>query len=338
MPPYYFVLSPFCRIFAPVYKTRSIKRLLLPLVAILWAPALQAQESQTGYNFLRLPVSAHAAALGGENITLIEDDEALIFHNPALLSSVSDKTIALSYMNYMQGVNAATASFNRIVREKASWAVSAQYVDYGKMKQTDENNVQTGEFSAKDIAVAGYFSYMLGKNFVGGITAKFVNSYIGSYNSFGMAVDLGINYYDPAHEWSISAVAKNLGGQLKAYNEEYERMPLDVQLGVSKRFANMPFRLSVTMVGLNDWDVSFKEHFVGAIDILLSSSIWIGAGYNFRRATEMKIDNGDNSSSSHGAGLSFGAGLNLERFHINLAYGKYHVSSNSLLVNLAYSL
>ena len=338
MPPYYFVLSPFCRIFAPVYKTRSIKRLLLPLAAILWAPALQAQESQTGYNFLRLPVSAHAAALGGENISLIEDDEALIFHNPALLSSVSDKTITLSYMNYMQGVNAATASFNRIVREKASWAVSAQYVDYGKMKETDENNVQTGEFSAKDIAVAGYFSYMLGKNFVGGITAKFVNSYIGSYSSIAMAVDLGVNYYDPDHEWSLSAVAKNLGGQLKAYNEEYERMPLDLQLGVSKRFSNMPFRLSVTMVGLNDWDVSFKEHFVGAIDILLSSSIWVGAGYNFRRATEMKIENSDNSSSSHGAGLSFGAGLNLERFHLNLAYGKYHVSSNSLLVNLAYSL
>ena len=331
-------MSPFCRIFAPVYKTRSIKRLLLPLAAILWAPALQAQESQTGYNFLRLPVSAHAAALGGENISLIEDDEALIFHNPALLSSVSDKTVTLSYMNYMQGVNAATASFNRIVREKASWAVSAQYVDYGKMKETDENNVQTGEFSAKDIAVAGYFSYMLGKNFVGGITAKFVNSYIGSYSSIAMAVDLGVNYYDPDHEWSLSAVAKNLGGQLKAYNEEYERMPLDLQLGVSKRFSNMPFRLSVTMVGLNDWDVSFKEHFVGAIDILLSSSIWVGAGYNFRRATEMKIENSDNSSSSHGAGLSFGAGLNLERFHLNLAYGKYHVSSNSLLVNLAYSL
>lgn len=331
-------MSPFCRIFAPVYKTRSIKRLLLPLAAILWAPALQAQESQTGYNFLRLPVSAHAAALGGENISLIEDDEALIFQNPALLSSVSDKTIALSYMNYMQGVNAATASFNRIVREKASWAVSAQYVDYGKMKETDENNVQTGEFSAKDIAVAGYFSYMLGKNFVGGITAKFVNSYIGSYSSIAMAVDLGVNYYDPDHEWSLSAVAKNLGGQLKAYNDEYERMPLDLQLGVSKRFSNMPFRLSVTMVGLNDWDVSFKEHFVGAIDILLSSSIWVGAGYNFRRATEMKIENSDNSSSSHGAGLSFGAGLNLERFHLNLAYGKYHVSSNSLLVNLAYSL
>jgi hypothetical protein len=240
-------------------------------------------------------------------------------------------------MNYMSGVNAASAAFNRIVKDKASWAVSAQYVDYGKMKQVDENNVQMGEFSAKDIAVAGYFSYMLGKNFVGGITAKFITSYIGDYNSIGMGVDLGINYYDPDHEWSISAVAKNLGGQLKAYDEEYDKMPIDLQMGVSKQFPNMPFRLSLTLVNLNNWDVNFKEHLVGGVEILLSN-IWIGAGYNFRRASEMKIQSSDDSSSSHGAGLSLGAGLNLERFHLNLAYGKYHVSSNSLLVNLAYSL
>lgn len=127
----------------------------------LFASKLHAQESQTGYNFLRLPVSAHAAALGGDNVTLIEDDEALIFQNPALLSSVSDKTINLNYMNYMSGVNTASASFNRIIKEKASWAVSAQYMDYGNMKETDANNNILGDFSAKDITIAGYFSYML---------------------------------------------------------------------------------------------------------------------------------------------------------------------------------
>ena len=174
-----------------------MKKIVFSIILTLFATKMGAQESQTGYNFLRLPVSAHAAALGGDNITLIEDDEALVFHNPALLASVSDKTINLNYMNYMSGVNIASASFNRIVKEKASWAVSANYVDYGKMKQTDENNIQMGEFSAKDIALAGHFSYMLGKNFVGGITAKFITSYIGDYNSIGVGFDLGLNYYDP---------------------------------------------------------------------------------------------------------------------------------------------
>lgn len=315
-----------------------MKKVVFSILLTLFATNIDAQESQTGYNFLRLPVSAHAAALGGDNITLIEDDETFIFNNPALLASVSDKTVNLNYMNYMSGVNTASASFNRIVKEKASWAVSAQYVDYGKMKETDENNNQLGEFSAKDLSFAGYFSYILGKNFVGGISAKFVTSYIGSYNSIAMAVDLGINYYDPDHEWSISCVAKNLGGQLKAYNEEFEKLPIDLQVGVSKRFEHTPFRLSATLVNLNHWNNGMKDHAVIGADLLLSESLWLGAGYNFRRANEMKITSSEDEESSHGAGLSFGGGINLERLQLNIAYGKYHVSSSSLLLNLAYRL
>lgn len=301
------------------------------------AATTKAQDSRTGYNFLRLPVSAHAAALGGDNISIIEDDESMIFNNPALLSSVSDKTINLNYMNYMSGANTASASFNRIIKERASVAASAQFIDYGKMKETDENNIQTGEFSAKDISIAGYFSYMLTDRLAGGITAKFITSYIGDYNSIAMGVDLGLNYYDPEKEWSVSLVAKNLGGQIKAYDDQYDRMPIDIQLGASKRFAHMPFRISATLVDLNHLDYKFINHLVAGVDIIISPTIWVGAGYNFRRANEMKITETD-GESSHGAGLSFGAGINLERFKLNLAYGKYHVSSSSILINLAYSL
>ena len=301
------------------------------------AATTKAQDSRTGYNFLKLPVSAHAAALGGDNISIIEDDESMIFNNPALLSSVSDKTINLNYMNYMSGANTASASFNRIIKERASVAASAQFIDYGKMKETDENNIQTGEFSAKDISIAGYFSYMLTDRLAGGITAKFITSYIGDYNSIAMGVDLGLNYYDPEKEWSVSLVAKNLGGQMKAYDDQYDRMPIDIQLGASKRFAHMPFRISATLVDLNHLDYKFINHLVAGVDIIISPTIWVGAGYNFRRANEMKITEAD-GESSHGAGLSFGAGINLERFKLNLAYGKYHVSSSSILINLAYSL
>ena len=314
-----------------------MKKTSFIIILTIMAIAARAQDSRTGYNFLKLPVSAHAAALGGDNISIIEDDESMIFNNPALLSSVSDKTINLNYMNYMSGANTASAAFNRIIKERASVAASAQFIDYGKMKEVDENNVQTGEFSAKDISIAGYFSYMLTDRIAGGITAKFVTSYIGDYNSIAMGVDLGLNYYDPDKEWSVSLVAKNLGGQMKAYDDQYDRMPIDVQLGASKRFAHMPFRISATLVDLNHLDYKFINHLVAGADIIISPTIWVGIGYNFKRANEMKITETD-GSSSHGAGLSFGTGINLERFKLNLAYGKYHVSSSSILVNLAYSL
>lgn len=110
-------------------KKRNIMAILLLMAAIITA---NAQESQTEYNFLRLPVSAHAAALGGDNISIIEDDPTLMFNNPALLSSVSDKTLNLNFMTYMEGATTGSASFNRIVNDKASWGVTAQYMNYGK--------------------------------------------------------------------------------------------------------------------------------------------------------------------------------------------------------------
>ena len=316
-----------------------MKKVIFCLFFTLISVLTWAQDSQTGYNFLRLPVSAHAAALGSDNISIIEDDPSLMFHNPALLSSVSDKSLNLNYMNYMEGANAASASFSKIVKEKATVGIMAQFLDYGKMKEVDEHNVQTGEFSAKDIAIAGAFSYQLGTNIVGGITARLITSYIGDYNAFAMGVDLGVNYYDPEKEWSVSAAVKNLGGELDAFEEEYNKLPLDLQIGASKRLIGSPLRLSATLVDMNHLDKKFIHHLVAGADIILSPQIYVAIGYNFRRASEMKIvSNDEERGSSHGAGLSLGGGVQLDRFKLNVAYGKYHVSSHSLLISASFVL
>lgn len=313
-----------------------MKKFVLTLISTLFTCMLWAQESQTEYNFLRLPVSAHAAALGGDNITIIEDDPALMFSNPALASSVSDKTIGLSYMNYMSGANYMGASYTKALGEKGTIAGGVQYMNYGKMKEYDQNNTQIGTFNASEIAIEGIFSYELAHNLVGGITAKFINSYIGNYSSMAVGVDFGLNWFEPDYQWSVSVVAKNLGGQIKAYEENYGKMPMDVQVGVSKTFAALPVRLSATLVDLTNYDYRFINHLNLGADILLSDNIWVGGGYNFRRADEMTIGTNEDSSA-HGAGFSVGGGINLERFKLNLAYGKYHAASSSVLVNLAYS-
>lgn len=316
-----------------------MKKVIFCLFFMLISVLTWAQDSQTGYNFLRLPVSAHAAALGSDNISIIEDDPSLMFHNPALLSSVSDKSLNLNYMNYMEGANAASASFSKIVKEKATIGVMAQFLDYGKMKEVDEHNVQTGEFSAKDIAIAGALSYQLGTNIVGGITARLITSYIGDYNAFAMGVDLGVNYYDPEKEWSVSATVKNLGGELDAFEEEYNKLPLDLQIGASKRLIGSPLRLSATLVDMNHLNKKFIHHLVAGADIILSPQIYLAVGYNFRRASEMEIvSNDEERGSSHGAGLSLGGGIQLDRFKLNVAYGKYHVSSHSLLISASFVL
>lgn len=314
-----------------------MKKGVFTIIAVLIALLTHAQESETAYNFLRLPVSAHAAALGGENISLNADDATLIFHNPALMNFVADKTINLNYMTYMEGAKAASASFVRGVGERASWGVTAQYLDYGKMKQTTYDNIEIGEFSAKDICIGGAFAYALTDMISGGITAKFITSSIADYHSMAVGVDIGLNYTDSVGDLSIAVAAKNLGGQVKAYDDEFEKIPFDLQVGVTKRLTNSPFRFSATLSRLHDWDQGFIKHLALGADVLLSETIYLAAGYNFRRAHEMKITEGD-GSSNHGAGISFGAGISLERFKLHIGYGKYHVSAYSLLFNASYTL
>lgn len=305
---------------------------------IVWCiTTMQAQESQEVYSFLRLPVSAHVAALGGDNITLTDDDATLIFHNPALLNGVSDKSINLNFMTYMEGAKTASASFVKAIKERGTWGVSAQYMDYGSMKETTVDNIEQGTFSAKDIAIAGTFTYLLSDRWSGGVTLRFISSSIGSYNSIGIASDLGLNYFDEERGWSLSAVAKNLGGQVKAYQDDYEKIPIDLLVGVSKRLEAAPLRFSLTFSRLNRWDTSFIQHVAIGADVFLGENIYIAGGYNFRRRDEMKISE-SSGSSSHGAGLSVGAGLTLKRFKLNVAYAKYHVSASSILINATYSL
>jgi hypothetical protein len=314
-----------------------MKRLMLSVLFSALAMMIHAQDSQTVFNFLRLPVSAHAAALGGDNITLSDDDASLVFHNPALLYNVSDRTLGLNMMTYMQGSITGSASYSQTIGERGSWGVQGRFISYGEMKETTYDNQQTGTFGARDIALGGTFAYGLTDLISGGVTAKMVASYIGQYNSLAAAVDLGLNYYDPDSEWSISAVARNLGGQLKAYDDDFERMPLDLQLGVSKRLVGSPLRFSATLVRLNDWQYGIGKHFVLGADLLLSEQFYVAAGYNPLRASEMKITAGD-EESSHGAALSLGAGMMLERLQLHIAYGKYHVSSTSLMINFSYAL
>ena len=315
----------------------NIRKIIIALTLTCTLTTVSAQESETAYNFLRLPVSAHVAAVGGENISLAEDDATMIFHNPALISGVSDNSINLNYMTYMEGAKNVSASFVKLAGERASWGVSAQLMDYGRINQTTEFNENIGKFSACDIAIGGTFAYELTDRICGGITAKFITSTIANYNSLAIGVDLGINYLDINHGWSLSAVARNLGGQIKAYEDEFERIPFDLQVGVSKRLMNSPLRFHATLSRLTDWDETFGRHLAIGADVLLGDNIYLAVGYNFRKAQQMSITDND-GSSAHGAGLTLGSGLSLQRFKLHLGWGKYHVSTSSLLINISYTL
>ena len=306
-----------------------------------------AQGGETAFNILRLPHSYRAAGLGGQNISIIDDDITMSMHNPALLANVQDRTINLTYMTYMSDSKVVGAMFNRVMGERSTAAISARYIDHGDFDGYTEDNIYTGSFSAKDMEFGLLYSYLLSDYWSGGVTAKFIYSKYESMSSVALGVDLGVNYYDTENDLSLSFAIRNLGGQVKAFEEKHEKMPLDIQAGITKRLSHAPIMLSATLVNLNRWDkddfynadgskdtfseILFKHVIIGA-DFLIGKNLDLSIGYNFRTGKELSTD------GSRWDGFTAGAGMHLNRLKFGVSYGKLHTSSSSLVLDFSYSL
>lgn len=323
------------------------------LLAVLPATAL-AQEYASAFNTLRLPASSHAAALGGQNVTLIEDEPTAGWYNPALYANVSDLSAGLDFMTYAAGSTWMGAHFVKAFGERHTMAVGAQYMNYGKMDETDEAGNTLGQFSAKDIVIGAGYSYLLSDRWTGGANLKMMVSNLADYTALAAAVDVGVNYYDDENDLSVSASLQNIGTQLKAYHDgQRTHLPFTLALGFSKGMAHLPVRFHVTMTDVTRWKSSYYvlpenkdkdksdkvgfgkialNHFVLGLDILPTDYLYLSVGYNFRRAYELKA-----SGSSHLAGLSAGAGVNVKHFKFGVSYTKYHQASNSIMANVGYA-
>lgn len=337
-----------CTNFERKLRKQMTKKHILPLILALFLVQAESfcQESTSIFNFLSLPSSSHMVGLGGKNISLVQDEIHTAAANPALLSNISDKSVGVNFMSYMQGCKAGGAAYAQTAGSRGTWGVYAQFVGYGSMKETNLAGEILGDMKPLDFCIGGQYSYMLTERLSGGATGKIIYSHYGEFSSCALAVDLGLNYFWEEKNFSISAVARNIGGQVKRFGNVGERLPFDMRIGFTKGLGHAPIDISVTMVDLthcsqsdyfsSDGQVSggriFTNHFEIGVDAYPIPIIYICAGFNFRRAFEMQA-----AGSSHAAGLSFGAGVNLKKLKVGIAYAKYHIGAPTLSLNFAYS-
>ena len=132
------------------------------IIVAVWCGLPASAFSQSGYEafyFLRMPSSARANAIGGHTVSLIEQDPALAFHNPSLFGSETDGMISISYLNYISDINIGNAIYTKACGERAAWGAGISFIGYGSMLETSADNTVLGEFSAKDVAIDGFFAY-----------------------------------------------------------------------------------------------------------------------------------------------------------------------------------
>ncbi len=329
----------------------QIKHTILSAILFCLTVSVMAQQSEAAYKYLRFPASARVNALGGNNVSLVENDVSLVFQNPSLLGTEMNKNVNVTYMSYMADISMGSAVFAKNITPISAFAVGANYVSYGNFKGMDEGEVSTGDFNAKDIAINGMYSRDLTNKLRGGVTAKVLYSSYEQYTSTAIGFDVGLSYFVEKADFTLAVVAKNIGAQLSSYNEKRLALPWDLQIGLTRKLSNAPIRISVTGQYLNQWNFdrvnaanqitdekqsfvpTLFKHFVFGVELLPSNSFWIGVGYNPKVHSDLKLQNGNKMG-----GFNIGAGLKAKKVSVGFAIAQYYPSATSYQLSLTMDL
>ena len=315
---------------------------------------------KTPISFSILPVSPRHAAMGGKNVTLNNYDPSSALNNPALINEKMDNQLAVNYMNFVGDVNYGTASYAYLFdRRTRVLQLGMTYVNYGTFDGFDENANPTGDFTGNEAALSVGYQQQLGRSdFHLGVNVKMITSKLENFTSFGMASDIGLSYKNERLNLIVSGVVRNLGYQIKPFNEIRENMPLEVILGISQKLRKLPFRWHITIENIQEWNIAFGNsardetdlsgnvtkddpgffanvfrRTILGIEFFPDSGFNIQLGYNLRRGEELRIDN-----QRSFAGLSGGLSIKFNKIRINYSYIQFNRAANTSFFGVSMDL
>jgi hypothetical protein len=303
------------------------------------------------YEFINLAPSARVTALGGNLITVMDDDINLAFANPGLLNPSMHHQLAFNHNFHLADIQHGYAAFGQHIDSwNTTFQAGMQYVSYGAFQRTDEFGNINGDFKA------GEYAFLLGagkelyERLSVGANLKMISSQFEGYDSWGMLGDVSAVFKDTAQDLTLTLLFKNIGGQFTTYADTREDGPFEIQAGISKKLKYLPFRFSIIYHNLQRWNITYDDPnseeavtFLGDpqdtgndnffIDNLFRHFIFNGEflfgkyenfrlrfGYNHLLRKEMIVGN---YRSLHG--FTFGLGLKINRFRIDYGRGNYHL-------------
>lgn len=320
-------------------------------------PLLYSQVGgESTYEFLNVPVSARVGALGGSVIAIKDDDPNIAINNPSLLTKEMSGALSLTYLNYFADINYGYFSYIKDFKKFGTFSAGLKYIDYGTFKETDSGGNENGSFTAGEYALMLGWGKQIDSAFSIGANLKPIYSNLYLYSSIGIAVDLSGTYYNKKNNLVISALIKNVGTQLKPYvkGRDKESLPFAVQLGMSKKLNHMPFRITLDLIHLENWNLAYNDstaatmlnntltvdeknarnktsfisegfrHIVIGGEFVPSKNFMLRLGYNFKRRAELAYDNKPGL-----VGFSWGVGFRIKKFHISYGSAKYHLAGSS---------
>ncbi len=293
------------------------------------------------YNFLNLPNSPLQTALGGTVVALLQADANLANSNPALLQAKDVNKLNTNIAVLYGGATMLNANYTTTNKPlQATINTGINYLTYGTTTATDAAGNILNTFTAKDYSIQVAIAKTYLQRWQYGITTKLIGSNYNQYNSYALAFDVGATYSDTANELQCGVVFKNMGFQLNKYATNKEQLPLNFQLGISKKLANAPLQFIFTATNLQQFDIAYNDtdfnnsievnskisavqkiflHTIFGLQLLPTKNVTLTIAYNYLRQKELKLYNISNKLT----GLSFGATLHNKKYTFNLAKAFY---------------
>lgn len=308
----------------------------------------KAQGGSTAYDFLEIPSSSYVYGIGGANVSTLHSDLDLASSNPALIGPENDRELKIGYMHYYGSSNFGSVRYGMAAGNRGAWAIGLRYLNYGTFQGYDYEGISTGTFTAQDVVLEGTYSHDFTYSLRGGINVKMIYSAYEQYSAFAMAADLGLTYYDDRHDFSLGFVLKNMGGQIKRFEDTYDRVPFDIELGITKGIKDI-FSLNVTAWHLTKWKLPYYthedgeetkatnagffrnlfRHLVFGASYSPSERFYLTLGYNYKTASDMA-----GYQRNFFSGFSLGAGFKVKAFGVGASFAMPHKGAATVLLNL----
>jgi hypothetical protein len=225
--------------------------------------------------------------------------------------------------------------------------------------------MKTSDFHAAEYAFNLIYSRKIDSLIHVGLNLKPIYSNLETYSSFAIAIDAGITYHNPDKLFTASIVVRNLGTQLSTYypKGEYEKLPLDISIGISQGLKHAPFKFYIIADHLEKFDLTYttkeeeekklnaftgdenKEnkfdetmdkvmrHFIFGTEFNITRNLMLRFGYHYRRRQEMKV-----ASRPGTVGFSWGLGIKISKFHISYGRSAFHLYGSPNYFSLSMNL
>jgi len=323
-------------------------RLLAALLVLAGLPVGAAafgssQGGTSGGAFLKLGADARAAGMGSA-VRAAVDDATAIYWNPAGLAGLryrhATMTHAASYQStftdfiaYAQPVESPfvrQTGRERDLRpdQLGTLAIAVLYQNSGGISEVDNTGLPTGDrITPQDMAVFIGWGATVSRGLDVGLGLKYVTSKIKTSAQTG-AADLGVRWrtWLPGDfPYAVSLSAQNLGGRLK-FREYGDPLPMIVTVGQA-------LRISKGLVVTLDLNAPRDRSLYPAFGLEWRVPMQKGLSAALRTGYDRRLTGGDSGGVT---GISFGAGLGVQRFGFDYGWSPAGDLGSSHKLTLSY--